>query len=549
METLAGTFADISIARINEVETYQPYDLIAFFISTYGDGEPCDDGNEMYADIQTVCGKKYTIFGCGNSLYDAYQECAKQVDNILQVNKCERIGEFGMSDECNNRSFEEYENWMFDYVIEISKVFGVVFKHDGFKPMYETCNTLGKKNVPSLRYHEHNPFESSLDIESVEKYEGGRYLKFDVALHKSMKYTTGDHISIIPRNLKVSVDALKKYMQITEGRVSVKPINFGVDNPWKDVSVGSIDEFLSGYVEINNRVSRFCVRNLQEFVEVDDLEKLTSVDISSCYYSIAGLLDKHNIRLQKLLPVSFILQHCGVLQARKYSIASSPSVHADKTTILLRNQTHGVFTNYIADILAETTNNMLPCYISKSKFSPPSPLSTKPILLIGAGSGLAPYLGFLQELTHRMKNRKSLNDGPKVTLLLGVRSNSKFDGLCGNVLRSYSEFGNNFSESGVSINFQLHYAISRPKTTKTEGKTDDVNATTHSGYVQDVLAACADIASQVTPETHIYLCGGAAMGTAVRRKLETLLGNGDARSGDRALKKMASLGRFQQDVW
>lgn len=120
---------------------------------------------------------------------------------------------------------------------------------------------------------------------------------------------------------------------------------------------------------------------------------------------------------------------------------------------------------------------------------------------------------------------------PQTTLLLGARTR-----FCEEILTKYEQ---------PPVNLNVKWAISR-EPVKSNGNHD--SQISYQGYVQDVLAE-EDNGIMITSESHIYICGSISMAAAVRRRLELMLGSNDARSGDRVLKKMASLGRFQQDVW
>lgn len=529
LQTLVHTFDDISIKRINEVGDYVGYDFVIFFISTYGDGEPCDDGVDMYDKLESICDCKYSIFGCGNSMYDAYQECAKRVDKILFDNNCERIGNFGMSDESHNKCVDEFWDWMFDYTISLSNAFDVEFKYEKFQPLFQVNNKPFRKISNSLRYHEHNPYLSEIDLKSVVYMESKRYVMFDLAIDNTMNYKTGDHVAIIPKNRAENVERIVKYVEHIEGCVSISTITYGMNNPWENCFADSLFSFLMNHVEICCRVTRECIRELEQFLSKEDQEKLETLDVSNQYLTLSDVFERLELKLVEHLPLSFILQHLGPIKPRLYSIASAHKVSGNKVKVFIRNDELGVCTSFINDIIANTQPNQVLIYISKSRFKPPSVASTKPILLIAAGSGLAPYLGFFEEFSTR-----KIKIVPSTTLLLGGKTR-----FCEQILAKYEK---------APLNLIVKWALSLPKNENNENELY-TSQLSHQGYVQDILATEQNRAGHVTEESHIYICGSCNMAAAVRRQLELILGEGDPRSGDRILKKMASLGRFQQDVW
>ncbi|MBM7174018.1 reductase, partial [Streptomyces sp. G44] len=91
------------------------------------------------------------------------------------------------------------------------------------------------------------------------------------------------------------------------------------------------------------------------------------------------------------------------LQPRLYSISSSPKanpdeVHITVSTVRYENNGRprkGVCSTFLADLATEDTD--IPIFIQKNAhFRPPANPDT-PMIMVGPGTGIAPFRGFLQE--------------------------------------------------------------------------------------------------------------------------------------------------------
>jgi NADPH-ferrihemoprotein reductase len=237
------------------------------------------------------------------------------------------------------------------------------------------------------------------------------------------------------------------------------------------------------------------------------------------------------------------------LQARFYSISSSPRQHPSSihiTAVLVdyvtptKRPVQGVCTGFLRSRVAadnvkeennnegnETQGNTVCCYVRRSQFRLP-PKTETPLLMIGPGTGLAPFRGFLQERNQLRLEGRTLGEA---ILYFGCRKRTE-DYLYGDELEEYA---NNGTLS------KLRVAFSRDQAEKI--------------YVTHLLRANKDEIWDVigVKQGHLYVCGEAKnMAKQVKEIiLETIMekGNKTRTEAEVFFKRMESQQRYAADIW
>jgi sulfite reductase alpha subunit-like flavoprotein len=119
-----------------------------------------------------------------------------------------------------------------------------------------------------------------------------------------------------------------------------------------------------------------------------------------------------------------------------------------------------------------------------------------PMILCATGTGIAPYIGFLQELEHKKKLGETFN---KVFLYFGTK-NKNFDFI-------FEEELTNWLNQGIID--KLFLAFSRDQEKKL--------------YIQNLIKDSFEEIKDKYEKGNIYVCGGVSMGHAVNIELENLL--------------------------
>jgi len=224
----------------------------------------------------------------------------------------------------------------------------------------------------------------------------------------------------------------------------------------------------------------------------------------------------------------------SLLAPRYYSISSSPSIDPERCSVTVgvveapassgRGVYKGVCSNYLAgrrvgDTVHATVRE------TKAGFRLPDDPSV-PVVMIGPGTGLAPFRGFLQERAHRKAQGAKL--GPAM-LFFGCRHPEQ-DFLYADELKA-------FAADGIT---ELHTAFSRANGQKT--------------YVQHLVAAQKDrVWSLIEQGAIVYVCGdGGKMEPDVKAALVAIFrekSGADAEAGLRWIDDLGTKNRYVLDVW
>ena len=300
----------------------------------------------------------------------------------------------------------------------------------------------------------------------------------------------------------------------------------------------SVAKLLTDYVELQQVAARKSIQTLAEHtrcpVTRPKLQALSGEDEAlyraEVYAKRLSLFDLLRLHPACELPFAAYLEMLPPLQPRYYSISSSPLADKGKVAVTVGvvggparsglGDYRGVASNYLA---ARGPGAAIHAAVRETKagFRLPADPAT-PIVMIGPGTGLAPFRGFMRERAAMRAQGAAL--GPAM-LFFGCRRADE-DFLYADELKKYAADGL----------VDLQVAFSRPPE---GGRT----------YVQDRMRREADALRRlIEAGAVIYVCGdGSRMEPDVKRALTDILGQGA--TGDARVASLAEAGRYVLDVW
>lgn len=429
---------------------------VEFYQFVAGDDVAFESG--ATADDSPLSSLKYVAFGLGNNTYEHYNAMVRNVDATLSKLGAQRIGSAGEGDDGAGTMEEDFLAWKEPMWSAVSEAMGLEEREATYEPVFSVSEDeslspeddtvyLGEptqgllQGNPKGPYSAHNPYIAPI-AESRELFtvKDRNCLHMEISIADSnLTYQTGDHIAVWPTNAGAEVDRFLQVFGLESKRHSVINIK-GIDVTAKVPipTPTTYDSAARYYMEICAPVSRQFVATLAAFAP-DEETKAEIVRLGSdkdyfhekitdqCY-NIAQALQSITSKPFTAAPFSLLIEGLNKLQARYYSISSSSLVQKDKISITAvvesvripgaAHAVKGVTTNYLLALKQKQNGDPtpdphgltysitgprnkydgihVPVHVRHSNFKLPSD-PARPIIMVGPGTGVAPFRGFIQE--------------------------------------------------------------------------------------------------------------------------------------------------------
>jgi len=495
---------------------------------------------------------RYAVFGCGNSDWLAtYQSIPRFIDEQLAAHGASNAFVRGEGDARDDLE-GQFESWFAKLRPLAVKQLGIDTSFDRSaddEPLYRiepvaptaVNSIVALGGVAPMKMLVNQELQNKQGANASDR--STRHI--EVQLPSGISYRVGDHLSVVPRNDPALVDSVARRfgflpadqirLQVAEGRRAQLPVG-------DTVSVGRL---LSEFVELQQVATRKQIQIMSEHtrcpVTKPKLLAYVGDDAAASDHYRADILGKRKSVFDLLeehpaceLPFHAYLEMLSLLAPRYYSISSSPSGDPQRCSVTVgvvegpassgRGIYKGICSNYLAGRRASETIQAT-VRETKAGFRLPDDAAV-PIIMVGPGTGLAPFRGFLQERAALKAKGASL--GPAM-LFFGCRHPDQ-DYLYADELKA-------FAVDGIT---ELHTAFSRAKGPKT--------------YVQNLVAAQKDrVWSLIESGAIVYVCGdGGKMEPDVKAALVAIYRErkgADADAAQRWIDDLGTSNRYVLDVW
>jgi len=481
---------DASQYPVNKLEKEEYLFLI---FSTQGEGEPPASAlkffNHLHSLESNLSSLNYAVLALGDSSYPLYCKAGEDVDLQLSRLNARRLIDLHTCDT----DFEEPSSvWINELATVLS---------DSKSQKQSAKNGIAKEKIGNKIWTGHIVENVNLNDNQSDK----ETFHIAVELSESLDYKPGDVAGIYPENSK----------EVVESILAIA----GVDQ-LKELTIG----------KKTASISTLLLKNLSiNYLSQETVKKYASVvgqDIPEVRMDLQDLLRIYPVK--NAIEFEAVLQILNPVSPRLYSIASSPGAHENELHLTVaRSSFHtaeklerfGVCSDFLGD---KKVGEELAFFIRKNAhFRLPS--EEKDIIMIGPGTGIAPFRSFVAE-------RDATGASGRNWLFFGDRKFTE------NFL--YQTEWQQFHSTGV-LN-RINLAWSRDGDSK--------------NYVQhELLKESEELVNWLDGGAHLYICGSKhPMSEDVENALISILSkhkNWTGQEANQYLEDLSAQGRYQKDVY
>ncbi|MCZ7863274.1 sulfite reductase subunit alpha [Agrobacterium salinitolerans] len=359
--------------------------------STYGEGEMPDNAQLFWEALTAdsaprLDGMNFAVLALGDTGYDGFCQAGKLIDT-----RFEQLGGKRMKTriDCDIDFEDAAAAW-------IGETLPLAVAVDGGNAASVTMPDVAEPPVRAKQgWSRKNPYSAEVSVNrrlsGTSSSKEIRHYEFDLG-ESGLDYEAGDALGVVPLNDPKLVGALLQHFEAAaDSQIA------GLDGPVGDALLNRFEISTPSrelVAEIGKRAGH---DELSHILANGDREQLAAFLWSK------DILDLINLGEKPLFDVAEFVTFLKPLQHRAYSISSSPlvaknSVHLTIASVRYRaegRERGGVCSTYLADRVEAGQSAGI--FVSPNKAFRVPQDNDAPVIMVGPGTGIAPFRAFLQE--------------------------------------------------------------------------------------------------------------------------------------------------------
>ncbi|MFT3899627.1 MAG: sulfite reductase subunit alpha [Gordonia sp. (in: high G+C Gram-positive bacteria)] len=393
------TLADMGEATIDQIAAAGK---LLFVVATYGEGDMPDDAEDLWQEIAgndapRLEGAHFAVCGLGDSIYDGFCQAAKNVDARLAELGATRVVD---RVDCDVDFQKPVDAWLPDALAALGAAGGAApVEAPVVEEAVDEDVAPAAESAPAP-WGRKNPYPATIVANTVLSGPASAKEVRHVVVSlgdSGIEYEPGDGLSMYAPNDDALVDLVLRRLGATgdetiTDRKSERTLRDALTNGYE---LTTPSKYLVDYI-----ASRSGDPELTHLTATGDHDSLDA------WLWDRDVVDVLNVDPSLTITPDELLGALQPLTPRVYSISSSPRVHAGEVHLTVATVRYrsldrdrgGVCSTYLADRCR--IGDRVEVYLTPNK-SFRLPADDAPVVMIGPGTGVAPFRSFLHERAAR----------------------------------------------------------------------------------------------------------------------------------------------------
>jgi len=383
----------LSLDEIDK-DSFIQAEYVILITSTYGEGEMPDNAQMLWDEISSedsidLSNMNYSVLALGDTSYDLFCKAGIDWDERLKTLGAKRLVD---RVDCDVDFDDAAESWLSSVIPLMADGAATV--------VVDTTD-----NTSAAKYNRKNPFPANLTtnrlLTSTDSSKETRHYEISIA-GSGLSYEAGDALNVIPTNCPTLVADILKAIGCT-----------GTEDEPVNGELMPLSEALRTHFEIKLPSKELLTAIADHSGDKELNTALADKELLSKYLWGRDTLDLLLQFPSMRFSAAEVIALLKPLQHRAYSISSSGKANPESVHLTIasvrynsHNRDHkGVCSTYLADLVDDSTE--VRCFFSPNKVFRVPENNDLPMIMVGPGTGIAPFRAFLQE--REFRQAKGLN--------------------------------------------------------------------------------------------------------------------------------------------